>query len=66
MYAAPDRDTAHRRLVAFHEWLVPIDLTEVTRLARTMDTRQDQVLAFFDTRASNGPTESGASEMSGV
>jgi transposase len=58
MYAAPDRDTAHRRLVAFYEWVVEIDVAEVTRLARTIDTWQDEVLAFFDTRASNGPTES--------
>jgi transposase len=58
VYAAPDRDTAHRRLVAFYEWAVEVEVPEVTRLAKTIDTWQDQVLAFFDTRASNGPTES--------
>jgi transposase len=58
MYAAPDRDTAHRRLVTFYEWAVDVEVAEVTRLARTIDTWQDQVLAFFDTRASNGPSES--------
>jgi transposase len=58
MYAAPDRDTAHRRLVAFYEWAVEVDVAEVTRLAKTIDTWQDEVLAFFDTRASNAPTES--------
>jgi transposase len=58
MYAAPDRDTAHRRLVAFYEWAVEVDVAEVTRLARTIDTWQGEVLAFFDTRASNAPTES--------
>jgi transposase len=58
MYAAPDRDTAHRRLVTFYEWAVNVDVAEVTRLARTIDTWQDEVLAFFDTRASNGPSES--------
>ncbi len=26
-------------------------------MATTIDTWQDEVLAFFDTRASNGPTE---------
>jgi transposase len=57
-YAAPDRDTAHRRLVAFYEWAVTVDVAEVTRLARTIDTWQEEVLAFFDTRASNAPTES--------
>jgi transposase len=58
MYAAPERDTAHRRLVAFYEWAVAVDVAEVTRLARKIDTWQDEVLAFFDTRASNAPTES--------
>jgi len=58
MYAAPDRDTAHRRLITFYEWVVEVDVAEVTRLARTIDTWQEQVLAFFDTRASNGPSES--------
>ena len=58
VYRAPDRDTAHRRLVTFYEWVAHIEVPEVTRLARTIDTWQDQVLAFFDTRASNGPTES--------
>jgi transposase len=57
MYAAPDRDTAHRRLVAFYEWAVTVEVAEVTRLATTIDTWQDEVLAFFDTRASNAATE---------
>jgi transposase len=56
MYQAPDRDTAHRRLVC--EWAVEVDVPEITRLARTIDTWQDEVLAFFNTRASNAPTES--------
>jgi transposase len=34
------------------------DVPEITRLATTTGTWQDEVLAFFDTRASNGPTES--------
>jgi transposase len=50
MYAAPDGDTAHRRLVAFYEWAVTVEVDEITRLARTIDTWQDEVLAFFDTR----------------
>jgi transposase len=58
MYQAPDRDTAHRRLVAFYEWAADVDVDEITRLATTIDTWQDEVLAFFDTRASNAPTES--------
>jgi transposase len=58
MYQAPDRDTAHRRLVAFYEWAVTVEVAEITRLATTIDTWQDEVLAFFDTRASNAATES--------
>lgn len=58
VYQAPDRDTAHRRLIDFYEWAVAIDVDEVTRLAKTIDTWQEEVLAFFDTRASNAPTES--------
>jgi hypothetical protein len=58
VYQAPDRDTAHRRLVVFYEWAVTVDVDEITRLARTIDTWQEKVLAFFDTRASNAPTES--------
>lgn len=58
VYAAPDRDTDHRRLVAFYEWAVEVNIREVTRLATTIDTWQDEVLAFFDTRATNAATES--------
>ena len=58
MYQAPDRDSAHRQLVALYEWVVDVDLPEMTRLGTTIDTWQDQVLAFFDTRATNAATES--------
>ena len=51
VYAADDRDTAHRRLVTFYELVATVDVPEVTRLATTIDTWQEQVLAFFDTRA---------------
>jgi transposase len=59
VYQAPDRDTAHRRLVTFYEWVVEVDVPELTRLATTIDRWQDEVLAFFDTRrATNAATES--------
>ncbi len=58
VYQAPDRDTAHRRLIAFYEWVVHVDIDELTRLATTIDRWQDQVLAYFDTRATNAATES--------
>jgi transposase len=66
MYAAPERDIAHRRLVAFYEWAATVEVDEITRLARTIDTWQDEVLAFFDTRASNGPTESANARIKDV
>ena len=58
MYAAPDRDTAHRRLVALYQWAVAVDVAEITRLATTIDRWQEEVLAFFDTQATNAATES--------
>ena len=58
MYQAPERDTAHRRLIELYEWAVAVEVDEITRLATTIDTWQDEVLAFFDTRASNAATES--------
>jgi transposase len=66
VYRAPDRDTAHRRLVIFYEWAATVEVSEVTRLATTIDTWQEQVLAFFDTRASNGPTESAKLKIKNV
>jgi len=58
VYQADDRDIAHRRLVTFYEWVVEVDIDELTRLATTIDRWQDEVLAFFDTRATNAATES--------
>lgn len=58
IYAAPDRDTAHRRLVAFYEWVAMVEVDEVTALATSIDRWQSQVLAYFDTGASNASTES--------
>jgi transposase len=58
VYAAPDRDIAHRRLVDFYQWVAQAEIGELTRLATTIDRWQDEVLAFFDTRATNAATES--------
>jgi transposase len=52
VYQATDRDTAHRRLGRHR------GRGRGHRLATTIDTWQDEVLAFFDTRASNAPTAS--------
>jgi transposase len=58
VYQAPDRHAAHRRLVVFYEWAVHVEMDELTRLATTIDRWQDQVLAYFDTRATNAAAES--------
>ena len=41
-----------------YEWVVDADVPELTRLATTIATWQNEVLAFFDTRATNAATES--------
>ena len=66
VYAAPDRDTAHRRLVVFYEWAVEMQIRQVTRLATTIDTWQDEVLAFFDAGATNDATESASVNIQDV
>jgi Transposase len=36
---------------------VPAGLEEIAQLGRTLSRRRDDILAFFDHHASNGPTE---------
>jgi len=36
---------------------VEVEVAELTRLATTIDRWQDEVLAYFDTRATNAATE---------
>jgi transposase len=46
--AAKDRDTAHLcSVVTRYEWVTTVDVAEVTRLATTIATWQDQVLAIL-------------------
>ena len=58
IYRAKTRDDAERRL---HRWLVHCadsDVPELHRLASTIDSWRDELLAYFDTGGiSNGPTE---------
>lgn len=58
LYRASDRDDARARLDAIIDWAADVDVPEVTRLAGTLARWRGEVLAFFDTRATNGPTES--------
>ena len=42
----------------FYEWVATVEVDdEITRLVTTINTWQDDALAFFDTRASNAPSE---------
>ncbi len=58
LYRAKTRNDAERRL---YRWLVHCadsDVPELHRLARTIDSWRDELLAYFDTGGvSNGPTE---------
>lgn len=47
-----------RRLIVFYQHAAEAEVPELNRLARTIDTWSDEILAFHTTAgASNGPTE---------
>ena len=59
-YADEDRRRGKTLLTAVIDTLraaVPAGLEELATLGRTLHRRRDDVLAYFDHRASNGPTE---------
>ncbi len=58
LYRAHDRADAELRLDAIMDWAATVQIPELTRLAGTLARWRREVLAFFDTRATNGPTES--------
>jgi transposase len=58
VYAAPNLETAKRRLIVFFQHAADAEVPELTRLATTIDRWRDQVLNYHRTGgASNGPTE---------
>jgi len=58
LYRAKTRDQAQRRLHRWLEHCADSDLPELHRLASTIDSWRDELLAYFDTGGiSNGPTE---------
>jgi transposase len=58
LYGAPDLAEARRRLQTFYWACARLGVPELERLARTISTWQDHVLAYFTTGGvSNGPTE---------
>jgi transposase len=59
-YADPNRragEEAMTRLITSIRRGVPAGLDEIAQLGRTLWRRRDDILAFFDHHASNGPTE---------
>lgn len=58
VYGASDAAHARRRLNAFLQHCADSDVAELYRLARTVDTWRDEIIAYHLTGgASNGPTE---------
>lgn len=58
VYAANGLAHARRRLIVFFQHAANADVPELTRLAKTIDRWQDEILAYHSTGgASNGPTE---------
>jgi len=58
VYAARDLAHARRRLIVFFQHCADADVAELTRLARTIERWQTEVLAYHHTgRASNGRVE---------
>jgi transposase len=59
-YADPNRRRGKRALTALIDSIrrgVPTGLEEIAQLGRTLWRRRQDILAFFDHHASNGPTE---------
>jgi transposase len=57
MYAARNLHTARWKLVALYQHAVEADVPELTRLAKTVSTWEEEILNYHVTGISNGPTE---------
>ena len=58
IYTAPNREVAAERLYRWMTFCVDTGIPELRRLARTIDSWREELLAYFDTGGvSNGPTE---------
>ncbi len=59
-YADPNRRRGKKAMTTLIDSIrrgVPAGLEEIAQLGRTLGRRRDDILAFFDHHASNGPTE---------
>ena len=57
VYRSTDRQAAEEALVDWHTWAAAYDIAETNRLARTLRSWESELLAYFDERLTNGPTE---------
>lgn len=57
MYAAKTLRAARWKLVAFYQHAVDADVPELTRLAKTVSSWEQEILNYHVTGISNGPTE---------
>ena len=57
VYRSPDRPAAEAALADWHRWADDYDIAETNRLAKTLRAWEPELLAYFDTRLTNGPTE---------
>lgn len=57
LYDADTRADAEAALDDWHRWAQVYDVAECNRLAKTLRAWQPELLAFFDTRLTNGRTE---------
>lgn len=57
LYANTDRQAAEAALADWHHHAGAFDVAETNRLARTLRAWETELLAYFDRRLTNGPTE---------
>ena len=57
VYASADRRAAEAALADWHTSASDYDIAETNRLARTLRSWETELLAYFDGRLTNGPTE---------
>ena len=57
LYASADRPAAEAAPTDWHHHAAAFDVAETNRLARTLRAWQPELLAYFDDRLTNGPTE---------
>lgn len=57
VYSATSERHARRRLVVFYQHCTDAEVPELTRLAKTIASWEDEILAYHATGLSNGPTE---------